>query len=446
LDSLSQYIEQQREAGTVESAGSFTLAIEKARDKLSTYSLANSEDYILKVVQCAVILGVKKLHIRLTRTTVLAYFELAEEDTTLSVENLTSSLLTPLEEKDRARSHLALALCSIAGQQPTELMWGDWNGRETNIILSLGHGRSELFRSVPFPRTEPLDEGRRLHLLFLKKSTSGKLPLSQTTKEAAVLLSRCSFAPLEVELEGTNVGPSLPIFVSSSDPVKQLSSLYLGAFSIISAENKRLHWNPAQLAGANQAFKKELPRELKPVAMGIPPAFILERPQHWTLPIRAEVHFSEVFGIPNYLYGPSSIFYIKDGVMLNALQIHDAGGGAFAVLNGEHCKTDLTGLQVVRDESVETDIDRTVKKWTELVNQFVDGHPPVYQASLVSSSEDAIYYLFGCCLLGPFAQLFKPLYDYFSQRKRKKIIQAKRFHRQLSTRRGYLAYFRKQKD
>jgi len=445
VDNLSQYIAQQREAGTVESAGSFTLAIDKARDKLSTYSLANPEDYILKIVQCAVSLKVKTLHINFTRTNVLVYFELAHDDLSLSIENITNALLNPLEESNRARSCLALALCSIAGQEPTELMWGDWDAGDSNIILSLGHGRSELFRSVPFPRTEPLDDDKRLHLLFLKKSTTSKLPLSLTSRELSALQSRCSFAPVRIQVDGQPLGPSLPLFVSPSDPVSHLTSLYLGALCIGCNEAKTLSWIPAPESKTAQAFKKEIPSSLKSVAAGLPPVFFFDRPEHWTLPLESEAHFSEVLGIPAYLYGPSTLHYVKDGVMLAPITLHDAGGGAFAILDGDRLKTDVSGLQAIRDESVEADTERVVELWKKLVNGFVDGSPPIYHANILSSSDEAMSFLFGCCLLGPFAQLFRPVYDYLTHSARKRAMQVKRYHRQLTTRRGYIAYFRKSK-
>jgi len=130
------------------------LAIEKARDKLASYTLAKPEDYILKLVQCAVLLGVDELFVELQRAAVLYYFEVPDGTRDLAIEKLTESLFSPLEETHRGRSHLSLALCAIAAEQPVELMWGEW-GPDSAQILSLGHGRSELFRNPPFPRSKP---------------------------------------------------------------------------------------------------------------------------------------------------------------------------------------------------------------------------------------------------------------------------------------------------
>jgi hypothetical protein len=160
VNDLASFIEAQRAAGSFESAGSFTLALEKAVQKLSTHSLVNPEDYILKLVQCAVRLGVEELHVKLLKRSVLVFFETDIRERTVSVDALSLALAAPLEESEPARAYLALALCSASGQSPTELMWGEWSGDE-GTILSLAAGRSEVFSNAPSPASSPWlrDEG-----------------------------------------------------------------------------------------------------------------------------------------------------------------------------------------------------------------------------------------------------------------------------------------------
>lgn len=447
LESLDEYIRQQRDAGSVESAGSFTLAIEKARDKLGSYTLANQEDYILKIVQCGVCLGLPRLHVQFTRSTVLVYFEIDQDDRTLSVDNLTNSLLTPLEEKNPARSYLALALCSVAGMEPVELMWGDWDGESTALILSLGHGRSELFRSVPFPRTEPLESGKRFHLLYLKKRSSQKLPLSLTAPEQQVLRERCSFSPLPIEVDGQELEAQLPVYFSTSDPVRQLTDLYLGSLALEGDEEGAIFWKSSSRSqkSYSENFKTTLPDDLTRLSNKLPPVFRFCGPGEWKDEERT-VRLKRVLGFPCYLYGPSRIHFLKDGVLLDPVTVHDAGGGGFGILDGNHLTTDVSGLQVVRDEKVEAEIESTVQAWRNLVDDFIDGNPPLFKSTIVSSTDEAFWFVFGCCLIGPLASIFKPFLEYFIQSERTRAIQLKRFHRQLQTRRGYLAFFRESRS
>ena len=112
------------------------------------------------------------------------------------------------------------------------------------------------------------------------------------------------------------------------------------------------------------------------------------------------------------------------------------------MLVGDEFATDVTGLQVVQSPECQRIVDRTVEVWKDLVDEFVDSNPPIYRPHPVSSGEDAVYFLFGCCLLAPFGHLVKGVLDYFTQAERKREILHKRFQRQLQTRRGYLSYFR----
>lgn len=418
----------------MESAGSFTLAIEKARDKLASYTLAKPEDYILKLVQCAVLLGVDELFIELKRTAVLFYFEVSASNHDLAIEKLTEALFSPLEESHRGRSHLSLALCAIAAEQPVELMWGEW-GPESSQILSLGHGRSELFRNPPFPRTEPLAADRRFHLLYFKKPSSS-VSLSLTAGESRAVRERCSFAPVPIRLDGRLLEPSLPSSDSLSDPIRQMTSLYLGALRMEQKPPCRLRW-PA--TDRDPSFLSPLPDSLHPVCSGLPPALITELPETCSLPLNEEMYFSALHGVPSYLYGPSQLHYLRDGVLTEPVTAHDAGGGTFSILDGHRLKTDITGLRVVENEMVERDVQYSVNVWKELVDRFVESGPPVFQNNLVASGRDLLDRLLSKKYL---QNTIKPFYDYFAQKERREAMDAKRYQRQLQTRRGYLAFFR----
>jgi hypothetical protein len=424
---LSDFIEAQRNAGTVESAGSFTLAIEKARDKLASYSLSRPEDYILKLVQCAVILGVDELFIELQRSAVILFFEVDGHNHDLAVDRLTDALLSPLDESHRGRSHLSLALCAMAAEKPVELMWGEW-GPEDSLILSLGHGRSELFRNPPFPRTEPLPSNRRFHLLYMKKPSTSVSP-SQTAVERDAVVKRCSFAPIRINIGGKRLGPSLPPVVSRTDPLRELGQ-YLGAFRLEQEPPCTLHW-PKPVGG-----HRPLPHGLQKICNGLPPALIVDLPEERFLPLDEPIEFSAMYGVEACLYGPSQIHYLKDGVLMDPVTTHKVGGNAFAVLDGNDLRTDLTGLKVVEAERVTHDISQAVAIWKTLIDKFLASDPPLYYDHLGSVQN----------MDGPMPQLrgaLKFLYKTVVQGRRP-ATELKTFRRQLQTRRSYLEYFREE--
>ena len=440
MNDLSSYIEAQRAAGSFESAGSFTLALEKAVEKLSSHSLVKPEDYILKLVQCAVRLQVGELHVKLLKRSVLLFFETKTADRTVSVEALSLALAAPLEESNPARSYLAMALCAVAGQSPAELMWGEWDSEGQGTILSLAKGRSEVFQNAPFPRMEPLAPGRRFFLFFMSKPSSG-LPIGQTAAEHSAITRRCSFAPMPLILDGTPIGPSLPLTLAGSDPVSELTSAYLGALEITQHEDRPLRW-PA--SPSSKRVWANIPDGLNDFSPTLPPVFRLRLPRGFHSPMTSEAHFSEAFGVPIHLYGSSHLYYVKDGVVLHPVKAHDAGGGAFAVLDGQHVKTDLTGLQVVHDESVDLDIARVTQTWKAQIDLMLSTPPPVYENHPIYTRGSTLMTALGCCLLGPLGLLAGPIYSFFNSRQGKQALAQRKLTRQLEVRRGYLSFFRRE--
>lgn len=439
MNDLGSFIEAQRAAGSFESAGSFTLALEKAVQKLSSHSLANPEDYILKLVQCAVRLQVAEVHVKLLKRSVLVFFETDAADRTVSIDALSLALAAPLEESDPARAYLAMAICAASGQAPSELMWGEWSEGE-GTILSLAAGRSEVFREAPFPRLEPLAAGRRFFLFFLRKPSNG-LPMSQTAAEHMALSRRCCFSPAPVILDGLRLGPSLPLAHSTADPVSELTSAYLGALEIRRDDKGPwLHWPAAK---AEKRPWTSIPEGLCDFCAGLPPVYRLRLPRGFTTPMTEAALFSELYGIPIHLYGSSGLHYVKDGVLMHPVKGHDAGGGAFAVLNGQHLKTDLTGLQVVQDDAVIQDLARVTEIWKAQIDLMLSSPVPVFNSRPLYARGSTVVTAMGCCVLGPLGMLAGPLYAFFDSRRRQSSMVERKLIRQLEVRRGYLSFHRR---
>lgn len=441
MNELSQFLEQQREAGAVESVGSFTVAIEKARDKMGAQSLVSTEDYLLKLVQCATAAKTQELRISLKRRVVMVYFETEVEDLTLSVDKVSRSLTAPLEERDPARSHLAMAVCALVHQDPVELMWGEWDNQSGGTILSFGDGRSEVFREVPFPRDEPLADDRRFFLLyFVKQPTS--IPFGQTSREHKAVKARCSFAPMPIYLDGKLLGPSLPLFFSESDPAAPLTAPYVGSLLIESGDEAPLRWH-----GQPHKPRSDLPHQLTSFAAGMPPIFRSSLPINFPVPVAETVNFSALYAIPVYLFGASHIHYVKDGVLLYPVRVHDSGGGALAVLPGDHLKTDLTGFQVIENESIEVDKVHSSATWKQMIVEMTEQPLPTLANKSQVVREGGVASAFGCCLFPPLGLLVGPLYAWFMTRGGgQRLNTNQKLQRKLEDRRNYLSYFKKPKD
>lgn len=437
MNDLSHFLQQQREAGQVESAGSFTLAIEKARDKLANYNFASSSDYVLKLIQCAVASGVERVHVEVGKNRLLLWFETTLEDTSLTIEKVTHSLLAPLEESNLGRGYLALALCAAAGAQPRELMWGEWTAQESSI-LGLGHHRSELFRDPPFPRTQPLDTARRMHLFFIEKEASRRKILirSPLRDEERALRERCWPASIPIVLNGVELGPQLPLITSLGDPVQELTALYLGGLEWVVSSDSQLRWSPPRLPDPTPlAF----PPGFRALGGTLPPLFVHSASAIPAPPLEPG-RFSELHGFPVYLYGRSYLYYVRHGVMMQPLKLHDAGGGALAILEGDHVKTDLTGLQAVESEHVEFDKQRIVERWKLLVDQYVRSEPPILRGRFRSALEANLAWLGSRLPRVVRDRLVTVGRSYRQERERREAQDLKKFRRQLETRRSYLSY------
>ena len=437
MNDLSAFIDAQRAAGSFESAGSFTLALEKAVAKLSSHSLVNPEDYILKLVQCAVRLGVQELHIKLLNRSVLLFFETEASDRTVSVDALSKALAAPLEESEQARAYLAMAICGISGQSPQELMWGEWDDEGYGTILSLAEGRSEVYRDAPFPRTEPLAKGRRFFLFFLAKP-SITLPISQTSAEHAAITRRCAFAPMPIILDGTPIGPCLPkpLHKPTVDPVSDLCSPYLGMLELKTGAKNLLRWPPSPQTRS----WRTIPDGLNDFAPSLPPIFRLRLPPGFSKADVQNLRFREALGLSVYLFGPSSLHYVKDGVCLNPVRGHDAGGGAFAILDGSAVTTDLSGLSVVVDEQVEQDLERCVTNWKSQAALMLSTDVPLYDNRSVLTRGSTIASAVGCCLLPPVGLLAGPIYAWYQAKYGRKDNNHRKFNRQLRIRAEHLSF------
>lgn len=436
MNELSQFLDQQRQAGAVESVGSFTVALEKARDKMGAHSLVSPEDYLLKLVQCATVLKVEELRIKLERRTVMVFFETPLEDRTVSVEAVQNAMLAPLEEQNPARSHLALAICALINQDPAELMWGEWD-QGCGTILTLGTGRSELFRNAPFPRQEPLADARRFFLFFFSKQPGGELG-SQTKREKEAVLERCCFAPMPIYLQGEMVGPGLPLYFSNSDPAAALTAPYIGSFRLNRDNENPLCWH-----GQPETKIPTMTPRLSHFSRRLPPVLDYRIPRDFPVPLNETVHFRSVYAVPIYLFGAAHLHYVKDGVCLSPVRVHDAGGGALAVLPGDHLKTDLTGFQVIENESVEEDKAIATEIWTEMVEQLTPQDLPTFSSESRVAREGAVASVFGCCLFFPVGLLVGPLYTWFMSQGTARFSNSNpKLSRQLENRRGYLAYFK----
>ncbi len=132
---LENFLKEQQAEGVLESQGKFTMAREKALEKLAAFQLPRDTAWILKIVQAAVRCGAPGLDIRQTSTDTEFRFRCPESWT---LEALDAALVDPENSEDLGLDHLKRGLWSVGinGLRPfhCSLPGADkalvWNGKD----------------------------------------------------------------------------------------------------------------------------------------------------------------------------------------------------------------------------------------------------------------------------------------------------------------------------
>lgn len=208
-EGLEAYLEELRQAGSLDSQGFFTLEQARALEKLRRYQLGNPETYALALVSSATAAGASRIDIEASTHR----FFLRHNGRALSFEELAtlfSSLLMSAQRADQAPSQeLATALHSIGRLAP----------RRTTVVSSSPHQLSTLImdaqtlqvsqaRESGFEGHQDCDSttvevvglGRSLKSRMLSLAR-GSLP------EVRHLRQRCQLAPMPIFLGGELLNP-----------------------------------------------------------------------------------------------------------------------------------------------------------------------------------------------------------------------------------------------
>ena len=195
MSKFDEFLANQSSEGVVESEGSFTLATEKALKKMSEFALASSEDWVLKVVQAAVIAEANELAFRIRRDTIQVD---VHSDGDWDLDDLELRLLNPDSAEQACWAEIFIALRSILSSHTyvianAEGNWLTWDGK------GFDSGREK----------NALPPGSRLRIMARKTSENlveyAKDQVARAREVAAyqsVLEERASYAPLKLTIDG----------------------------------------------------------------------------------------------------------------------------------------------------------------------------------------------------------------------------------------------------
>lgn len=195
---FEEFLAETAAAGVTDSEGSFSLATEQALKKMSGFTLGAPEEWILKVVQAAVIAKSKHLDFRIRRNAIQVDITSNHE---WDLEEFAARILNPDSREELLWKELFVGLRSLLISHryllsDSQGKWVTWDGRE--------------FQSGDEKKALP--GGSSLRILVRKKTESfvdyAKDQVARATEVAnyqALLNNRAIYAPLQMTLDGRSL-------------------------------------------------------------------------------------------------------------------------------------------------------------------------------------------------------------------------------------------------
>lgn len=337
--------------GVMESTGSFTLDPKKAEEKLRHFSFAEAHHYLLKILQCAVAGGATWVKVITGAGKVCVEFDgdtMAEGEVAALAGYLLSQELAVEQRRFR---HLAAGLRGAAACGPEAVIFDFFTGsrRVRRIWDKAGWRQAEC----------PGDNKPALHRFILDRTFGQSMTAAKEefvsaigtgyTAEEKMLVDRCRYAVCGILLDGETVpGPRFgearyPGYDIGSDPnpgearpPRYIRSGFFLKDDYMVADHhliERLVPSTADFPGCLPLPVSEATLRLDPPESGLCCAWIA---------ITAALD-------------PPRITYVEDGVIVESER--DASdipvAGFHAVVSTIGLQKDLTGFQLVRDESFE---------------------------------------------------------------------------------------------
>lgn len=374
-DLLGRY----REAGQIDSTGSFTLDPKKAIEKLAEFQLPSSYHWILKLVQslhlsAASVIDISAgIHgVKVVSDAVPTGFH--------SMEDLLGHLLADSEHSNPVLRHLAAGLQGSLAVRPREVK---------ATLTKEGQVQSYLLRSGGWRDggLQPNAAGPNRFELTLNRNLNERIHSSWFTlntdifdilfrrpgsydRENAVIFEACPFANCEVRLTSKVISqrafgyPRFAGYEIAKDPnpgersVPLLKSMLSNVDIVAGAADRRHH----------------LVERVVPVETGI--GFRLPAESHATVTNRHIVGndgkgLRRAYAIRMELSPSALIVFIEDGVIIQSITKQIGCPGLVALVDASPLRKDLTTLHVAEGEQMTQLFQELTTVWQELRQELI---------------------------------------------------------------------------
>ncbi len=331
---IEEFLAAQRESGLLDSAGVFTVAVEKAREKLGKFQLDDPCFYLLKLVQAAVEGGARRLDLRTTRKKLALWWDAPSEP--FGFERLLEALRNPLEIAPGPLKSLALGFNASLFSRPLQVSLVWW-GQE-RALAAVARGSEVAMVAAP-PRPAEVSNSGNLYMLSVAKEQPGWFE-SATSGELETVKKHCCYGGIDFFIDGRRLPPQrLPEVRHDTWLVGYSDSFYLVERYDSDPEGVLRVGGPRRSGyrlGTNGWLRKGRDAD----------TFLLQptRPEPF-----GEIRCREAYGLPLGLRGPDKLILVHHGVKVCSVTINSNGAGAVAVLPAEGLTFDLSGFSVIRD-------------------------------------------------------------------------------------------------
>lgn len=350
---IEDFLTAQKESGQVESQGGFTIAVEKARQKLGKFQLDDPGFYLLKVIQAAVWGGASRIEIRTSRDKLALWF-----DAPIPLgpfDEFWAALRNPLETSEGPFKLLALGFNAgmFSGSKQVSLVW--WGAEESRSLLAVG---DELSGASTPERPAELAWAANLYMFSVLKSQAGWFK-SALQKELDAVRGRCGYCPVEIRIDGTALVPGRPPRATTASWLQPHSLPFWLVERAV----------PEEAGGISVAGPRMRGRIR--VASGwrrgdrLPETFLWQPAEP---EFRGSLRCSGVYALPLGLSGPDRVALVRHGVMVATITVHNSRAGAYAVVPADSLSFDLSGFGVVRDGRFEELCGRVSHTWRDMLS------------------------------------------------------------------------------
>lgn len=343
---MDQFVEQQKDAGSEESQGHFTISPKLAREKMRDFQLAHPGAYIAKIVQAANRAGVGRLDIKVTRASLVIRFHCEDEQLT-QPDCVMGALLSSEAVPDSSLRHLIVGLNAAAAQDVHEVLWQTAEG-----TVRLTRGNIEILSdSVPDVR----------FVVRKKRTLVSWFRGTVYLEETRFIEQRCRFGSCEIRLDGRALSsyPRWDSFTGS-----KLDHIGLGS----SSQNYSLaesldrtdpqFWVVGPPVDEYENVTSGFLNLRRSSQAGLDPIPLLYRGEA----TEERQGVSRALSIRPVLVGDGWLGVVKDGVLLEPVNADLGHPGVVVMTGAGDLKTDLSEFQIVRDSNLEEHLSE-VRAW-----------------------------------------------------------------------------------